>query len=40
MLRQISARQIIERARAGELGWAAAQCDTLMIRTGRTALDR
>jgi hypothetical protein len=40
IVRGMSAQQIIERARVGELGWAAAQCDTLMMRTGRTALDR
>ena len=33
-------RQIIERGRAGELGLAAAYCDSLMVRTGRTTMDR
>jgi hypothetical protein len=40
MIDKISDRQILERARAGKLGWAAASCDSLMIRTGRTALNR
>jgi hypothetical protein len=40
IVRGISPEQIIERARAGELGWAAAQCDTLMMLTGRTTSDR
>ena len=40
LVTKISDRQIIERARAGQLGWAAAYCDSLMIRTGRTVLDR
>ena len=40
VINKISDRQIIERARAGKLGWAAAYCDSLMIRTGRTELDR
>jgi|RhiMethySRZTD1v2_1073278.scaffolds.fasta_scaffold363904_2 hypothetical protein len=39
-VRQITERQIIERGRAGELGLAAAYCDTLMSRTGRTTMDR
>jgi hypothetical protein len=39
-IRQITERQIIERGRAGELGLAAAYCDTLMVRTGRTGIDR
>ena len=39
-INKISDRQIIERARAGKLGWGAAYCDSFMIRTGRTELDR
>ena len=39
-VKKIGNRQIFERARAGELGWAAAYCDNLMMRTGRTAMDR
>jgi hypothetical protein len=40
VINKISDRQIIERAKAGKLSWAAAYCDSLMIRTGRTELDR
>jgi len=39
-VRQISDRQIIERARAGELGLAAAYCNSLMVHTGRMTMDR
>jgi hypothetical protein len=37
-VKKIGKQQIIERARAGELGWAAANCDNIIL-TGRT-LDR
>jgi len=39
-MRKVSDREIVQRGRAGELGLAAAYCDTLMIRTGRETMDR
>jgi hypothetical protein len=41
LIKRISEAPILERARAGQqLGLAAAYCDTFMIRTGRTTMER
>jgi hypothetical protein len=40
LIRRISDREIIERARAGQLAMEAAYCDSLMIRTGRLTMER